>query len=50
MNVYDDRKLTSDERAEIARRKLEVALQRETGKTDDLAELKKELGITKVKD
>lgn len=50
MSVFEDRKLTSEERAEIARRKIEVALKKEAGKVDNLAELKKELGIEKSKD
>ncbi|WP_179397269.1 hypothetical protein [Marinobacter sp. ANT_B65] len=50
MSFFEDRKLTSNERVEITRRKLEIALKKEAGKVNDLAELKKELGIEKRKD
>lgn len=45
MNNPDDRQLTSEERAEIARRKLEMELQKKTKKSSSLADLKKELGL-----
>lgn len=45
MNIPDDRQLTSEERAEITRRKLEMELQKKTKQSSSLAELKKELGL-----
>jgi len=50
MTYFEDRKLTSEERAEIAKRKLELELKRKSGAVDDLADLKKDLGIKDKKD
>lgn len=45
MSINDDRQLSQEERAEIAKRKLEMEIQKKTKRTIPLGELKKELGI-----
>lgn len=45
MSIDNDRTITSEERAEISKRKLEVSLQKTTKQTETLSDLKKELGI-----
>ncbi len=45
MSSLDDRQLTNKERAEIAKRKLEVNLQKKTKQAFSLSDLKKELGL-----
>lgn len=46
MSDFNDRKTTPEERAEIAKRKIEVQIQKKSKQTSSLSELKKELGIT----
>lgn len=45
MSSFEDRQLTSEERAEIARRKIEMELQKKTKQSSSLSDLKKELGL-----
>lgn len=45
MSNLEDRQLTSEERIEIARRKLEMELQKKTKQSSSLSDLKKELGL-----
>lgn len=45
MNNIEDRQLTTEERAEIAKRKLEMGLQKKTKQASLLSDLKKELGL-----
>lgn len=45
MSTFDERQLTNEERAEIARRKLEMTLQKKTKQSSSLTDLKKELGL-----
>ncbi len=45
MNNIEDLQLTSEERAEIARRKLEMDIQKKTKQSSSLSDLKKELGL-----
>lgn len=49
MSTLNDRDITNDERAEIAKRKLEVKLQKKTKQASSLTDLKKELGLDKGK-
>lgn len=42
----NDKTLTDEERAEIAKRKLEMALQKKTKQSTTLESLKKELGVS----
>ncbi len=45
MSNIEERQLTSEERAEITRRKLEMDLQKKTKQPSSLSDLKKELGL-----
>jgi len=45
MNTFGDHQLTSEERAEITRRKLEVSIQKKAKQPSSLSDLKKELGL-----
>ncbi len=46
MSDFNDRKITLEERAEIAKRKMELQVQKKSKQASSLSELKKELGIT----
>ena len=45
MTKQEDRSITPEERAEIAKRKVEVAVQKRTKNVDTLSDLKREVGI-----
>jgi len=45
MIISDDRQLTSEERAEISKRKIDMETQKKLKKSESLSDLKKELGI-----
>ena len=46
MSDFNDSKITPEEREEIAKRNIEIQIQKKLKQTSSLSELKKELGIT----
>ncbi|WP_157604300.1 hypothetical protein [Pseudoalteromonas aliena] len=45
MSLSDDRQLSNEERAELAKRKFEMSSQKKTKQASSLSDLKKELGL-----